>query len=238
MTTHQVLNPADHGTLRIRMGAGADLGDGVNACLTVPAEFRRLACEYPILFRYDSAQRRFGSLALFGFEEGENLFVEDGRWDASCRPFAMAVQPFLVGRPRDGQGASQVHVDMDHPRIAKNGDGLAVFDENGQPTPYLEEIAGMLGALDEGYRASDEFYAALDRYDLLEPFSMDVTLEGGATHRLVGYHLIKEEKLRALEPGVLQELHRSGHLEPIYMALASLGNLGKLVRRKNQRSHG
>lgn len=238
MTTHQVLNPADHGALRIRLGAGSDLGDGVSACLTVPAEFRRLACEYPILFRYDAAQRRFGSLALFGFEEGENLFVEDGRWDASCRPFAMAVQPFLVGRPSDDQGPSQVHVDIAHPRIANDGQGLAVFDENGQPTPYLEEIAGMLGALDEGYRASGEFYAALDRYDLLEPFSMDVTLDGGAVHRMVGYHLINEEKLRSLEPAVLAELHGAGQLEPIYMALASLGNLGKLVRRKNQRVNG
>jgi hypothetical protein len=238
VTTHQVLNPADHGDLRIRLGAGPDLGDGVSACLTVPAEFRRLACEYPILFRYDAAQRQFGSLALFGFEEGENLFVEDGRWDASCRPFAMAVQPFLVGRPQDDQGPSQVHVDIAHPRIANDGQGLAVFDENAQPTPYLEEIAGMLGALDEGYRASDEFYAALDRYDLLEPFSMDVTLDGGAVHRMVGYHLINEEKLRSLEPAVLAELHGAGQLEPIFMALASLGNLGKLVRRKNQRVNG
>lgn len=220
------------------MGAGPDLGDGVSACLTVPAEFRRLACEYPILFRYDPVQRKFGSLALFGFEDGENLFIENGRWDASCRPFAMAVQPFLVGRPRDGHGPSQVHVDMGHPRIAADGEGLAVFDEAGQPTPYLEEVAGMLGALDEGYRASDEFYAALDRYDLLEPFSMDVTLEGGAVHRMVGYHLINEEKLRALEPAVLAELHGADQLEPIYMALASLGNLGKLVRRKNQRVNG
>lgn len=238
MTRHEVLNPADHAALHIRMGAGPELGDGVNACLTVPSEFRRLACEYPILFRYDPARRRFGSLALFGFEEGENLFVENGRWDASCRPLAMAVQPFLVGRPRDGQGPSQVHVDMGHPRIASNAEGLAVFDAAGQPTPYLEEIAGMLGALDEGYRASDEFYAALDRYDLLEPFSMDVPLAGGAVHSMVGYHLINEDRLRALESGMLAELHGAGHLEPIYMALASLGNLGKLVRRKNRRTHG
>jgi SapC len=238
MTQHQILNPADHGAMRIRGEAGLELGDGVMASLAVPSEFRRLACEYPILFRYDGEARAFSSLALFGFEPGENLFVADGHWDASCRPFAMAVQPFLVGRPRDGDGASQVHVDMGHPRISANGEGVRVFDDAGQSTPYLEEVAGMLGALDEGYRASGEFFAALDRYDLLEPFSMDVTLDSGASHRLVGYHLVNEEKLRALEPGVLAELHAEGHLEPIYMALASLGNLGKLVRRKNRRVNG
>jgi hypothetical protein len=127
---------------------------------------------------------------------------------------------------------------MAHARIASDGEGMRVFDDGGQPTPFLEEVADMLGGLDEGYQASGEFFAALDRYDLLEPFSMDVTLDGGAMHRLVGYHLINEERLNALEPSVLAELQRAGHLEAIYMALASLGNLGKLVRRKNRRANG
>ena len=52
---------------------------------------------------------------------------------------------------------------------------------------------------------------------------------------MVGYHLVHEERVRNLEPGVLAELHAAGHLEPVYMALASLGNLAKLVRRKSAR---
>ena len=99
----------------------------------------------------------------------------------------------------------------------------------------IDGIADMVGALDEGYRASADFMAALDRHDLLEPFSMDVTLDNGASHRMVGYHLVHEERVRNLEPGVLAELHAAGHLEPIYMALASIGNLAKLVRRKSRR---
>jgi len=238
MTSHQILNPADHGQLRINTGAGSALGDLVMACLAVPAEFRRLACEFPILFRYDAEARSFGALALFGFEQGENLYLGEAGWDATCRPLAMTVQPFLVGRPQDGGGPSQVHIDMAHPRVAQNDEGMRVFDEQGQQTPYLEQVVGMLGALDEGFRASGDFLAALDRYELLEPFSMDVTLDDGAMHRLVGYHLIDEAKLAALEPAVLAELHAAGHLEPIYMALASLGNLTKLVQRKNLRSNG
>ena len=238
MNSHQILNPTDHGNLRIRVGAGTGLGDGVMASLAVPAEFRRLACEYPILFRYDAERQSFSALALFGFEPGENLYIEEGRWMASCRPLSMSVQPFLIGRSRDGQGPAQVHIDMAHPRVAADGEGMAVFDAEGKPTPYLDEVADMLGALDEGYRAGADFFAALDRHNLLEPFSMDVTLESGASHRMVGYHLIHEEMVRNLEPGVLAELHAAGHLEPIFMALASLGNLAKLVRRKSMPRHG
>lgn len=240
MTLHQILNPEDHRTLRVHVGAGAEFGDAVMAGIVVPPEFRRLACDYPILFRFDGERRSFTPVALFGFEPGENLYLVDGRWDATTRPLAMGVQPFLIGRLPGAadDGAAQVHIDMGHPRIATNGEGVRVFDDDGAPTPLLDRMADMLGALDAGYRATATFCAALDRYDLLEPFSMDVTLEDGSSRRLVGYHLINEEKLRTLDAGALGELHRDGHLEPAYMALAALGNLGKLVRRKNRRLHG
>lgn len=238
MSNHQILTPTDHGSLRIRTEAGRELGDGVMAALAVPNEFRRLACEYPILFRHDPASDSFSALALLGFEEGENLYLEGGEWRASVRPLSMAIRPFLVGRPKEDGAPGQVHIDMDHPRISRTGEGTLVFDEDGKPTPYLEEIAAMLGALDEGYRASGAFFAALDRYELIEPFAMDVAMPGGAQHRLVGYHLVNEDRLAALEPGALAELHRGGHLGPAYAALTSLGNLAKLARRKADRSRG
>lgn len=238
MSNHQILTPADHSSLRIRTEAGRELGDGVMAALAVPNEFRRLACEYPILFRHDPVSDSFSALALLGFEEGENLYLEGGEWRASVRPLSMAIRPFLVGRPREDGAPGQVHIDMDHPRISQTGEGTLVFDEDGKPTPYLEEVAAMLGALDEGYRASGAFFAALDRYELIESFAMDVAMPGGAQHRMVGYHLINEEKLAALEPGALAELHRGGHLGPAYAALTSLGNLAKLARRKAEGIRG
>ncbi|OYQ27190.1 multidrug transporter [Sandarakinorhabdus cyanobacteriorum] len=234
MANHQILNFEQHGALRVLTGAGAALGDAVMACLVVPLEFRRLANDYPILFRRDDESGDWSALALFGFEPGENLFLEGDRWLALNRPLAMAAQPFLVGRTAAGEGPGQVHIDMDHPRVSRSGEGVKLFEPGGQPTPHVELVADMLGALDEGYRASGGFFAALARYDLIEPFSLDVTLDNGAMHRLVGYHLINEDRLAALEPGALAELQAEGHLQPIYMALASLGNLARLVRRKNQ----
>lgn len=88
-----MLDPTEHSALRVRQGAGTDYGDAVQASLAIPAEFARLACEYPILFRYDTVQRAFSALALFGFEAGENLYLEGNRWAAINRPLAMAVNP-------------------------------------------------------------------------------------------------------------------------------------------------
>lgn len=238
MSNHQVLNPAEHGALRIRTEASAAMGDAVMAALAVPAEFRRLACEYPILFRHDPQSNSFSALALLGFEDGENLFLDGGDWQASLRPLSLAIRPFLVGRSRQEGGQSRVHIDMDHPRVSTTGEGTLVFDEAGRPTPFLEDVAAMLGALDEGYRASDAFFAALDRYDLIESIALDVAMPDGGQQRLVGHHLINEDKLARLEPGALAELHREGHLLPAYAALMSLGNLAKLARRKAERMRG
>jgi hypothetical protein len=235
MTSHVALNSTDHRDLRIRSEASAELGDGVMACLTVPSEFRRVQNEFPILFRRELDQDRFSALALFGFESGENLFLKDGRWDARYRPLALAIQPFLVGRSADPEAPGQVHVDLAHGRIAGEGqDGVRPFDDDGRPTPYLDTVAAALDELDQGYRASEDFFASLSRYDLLEPFSLDIELRDGSRNRLVGYHLIDEEKLAALEPGALAELHAAGFLLPMFMAIASLSNLSALVERKNR----
>ena len=163
MSNHQILTSTAHGELRVHTGAGAAYGDAAMACLTVPAEFRQVQAHFPIVFRRDLESRRLSALALFGFEEGENLFLAGETWEAGYRPLALAVQPFLIGRPATEGGEAQVHVDMAHPRISASGEGMRVFDDAGQPTPYLESIATMLGDLDYAWLESEAFFAALER---------------------------------------------------------------------------
>lgn len=232
MSAHQLLSADLHRELRIRTERSAELGDGVMCCLTVPSEFRQVQNEFPILFRLNETRDGFTALAMFGFETGENLFLKDGSWDARYRPLALEIQPFMIGLPAPGSTSGRVHVDMDSRRIA-DGEGVRVFDETGRPTPYLEAVIRKLGRLDEGYRASADFFSALRRHSLLEPMTLEVALEDGSKNRLVGYHAIHEDRLRALGPEELGDLHAAGHLMPIFMALASIANIGELVARKN-----
>ena len=239
MSKHAILTHEEHADLRVRTEPGAALGDAVMAAFTVPLEFRRIQHDFPILFRRDNQTGRFSALALLGFENGENLFLEGDRWEADYRPMSMAIQPFLLGRTADGEGQHQVHIDLDHPRISKGGEGTLLFEATGRPTPHVERVGEMLAELDEGYRGSESFFEALERHELLEPFFLDVELKNGSKHRMVGYHLINEDKLRTLEASAIAELHTDGHLMPIFMAVASLSNLSALVERKNKRlGHG
>lgn len=240
MSSHAILDSNTHRDLRVRVEAGADLGDGVMATLTVPTEFRRIQGHFPILFRREAGQEGYFAVALLGFETGENLFLGAAGWDAGYRPLSLAIQPFLIGRAAGGEAPAQVHVDLAHPRVA-GGDGagedggVRLFDAEGLPTPFLDEIAEKLGDLDEGYRESAAFFAALAGHDLLEPFTLEVTLENGSLNSLVGFHVIDEARLRALDAAELGALHAAGHLMPIFMAMASLAQLKSLVDRKNRR---
>lgn len=238
MSHHAILTAEAHRDLRIRTDRDAALGDAQMCAIAVPSEFRQVQNEYAILFRLNEERDRFTALAMFGFEPGENLYLTDAGWEARYRPLSIDIQPFLIGGGPEDDGAKQVHVDMASPRIGK-GEGMRVFDDVGRPTPYLERIAEQLGALDQGYRDSAAFFAALQRYELLEPFTLEVTLDDGTTNRLVGFHIIDEDRLAGLDAAALADLHAAGHLLPIFMAVASLANLGALVARRNRRgSHG
>jgi hypothetical protein len=234
LADHAILTVEAHRALRIETGRSADLGDAVMCSIVMPDEFRQVQDDYPILFRLDAERDNFTALAMFGFQNGENLFLDNGRWDAEYLPLAIDIQPFLIGGSPAEDAEKQVHVDMASPRIGK-GEGMRVFDEDGLPTPYLESIAEKLGALDAGFRGAGDFFAALRRHTLLEPLTLEITLDDGSTNRLVGFHVIDEARLRQLDGAVLGELHEAGHLMPIFMALASLGKMRDLIARKNRR---
>ena len=227
-----LLNNVDHQQLRVVTTRGAAWGDEVMSALTFPDEFRTLQAHYPIVFRKLDDGTGFQALALFGFEAGENLFLEGEHWDAPDIPLTVERQPFLIGV--DGEQL-MVHVDLDSPRISRSEAGEAVFLPRGGSSDYLERMNSVLLAIHTGLQGADAFLEALLRHELLESFVLDITLDDGSLNRLAGFYTINEERLAALDDAALGRLQRAGHLLPIYMALASLSNFRSLIDRKNRR---
>jgi hypothetical protein len=230
MANHAILNNVEHKNLRIVTARGAQYGDAVMSAITFPAEFRELQGTYPIVFSRGE-DGDFTPLALFGFEHGENLFLGPDGWDAPVVPLSVERQPFLIGRASD---ELQVHVDLDSPRVRDGGiEGEPVFLTYGGTSEYLERITSVLRTLHEGIETTRTFVAALRELDLLESFVLDVELDDGSQHRLVGFHTINEERLQALPAGQLERLHRTGYLQAIYMQTASLSQFRNLITRRN-----
>jgi hypothetical protein len=230
MSQHVLLNNVEHLTLRVHAGHGAALGDAVMRALTFPAEFRDVQAHYPIVFARDG-EGRFVPLALFGLQEGDNLFLDGTRWDATYVPLAIRRQPFLVGVSGEER---LLHVDLEHPRVTTDG-GETLFHDHGVATEYLERVKSVLLALHDGVMATPAFIDALLQHGLLESFVLDVKLDDGSHNRLAGFHTIDEARLQALPGTALEQLAREGHLLPVYMVLASMSRFRDLIERTNRR---
>jgi len=238
MANFQLLNNVDHKDLKIITDRSAELGDNVWYAVTFPSEFRNLQRHYPVFFIKNPSTGEFQAVAMFGVENGENLFLDEDGWHASYIPLNIMRQPFLIGfQDQDTGGGVErepvVSVDMDNPRVNTER-GESVFLEHGGQSQYLERINSILKLLHDGMRRSTPFFDTLGELGLLESFVLDVQLDGGSEHRLTGFYTINEEALRKLEGEQLRMLNRRGYLEAIYMAIASMSNIPALLEKKNE----
>lgn len=156
-------------------------------------------------------------------------------WDATYIPMTLERLPFLIGFSHDRQ--PMMHIDLDHPRVSRT-QGEPIFREHGGNTEFLERMSSLLLAIHNGLAGTEPFIGALLQHDLLESFVLDIQLNDGSQNRLAGFYTIKEERLLDLNGAVLEHLNRAGHLQAIYMALASLSHFRALIERVNKLNAG
>lgn len=235
MSKFEMLNNVAHGDIKIRLDRAPELGDDVMFSMTYPFEFRLALAHYPILVYRDRESGQTFPIVLFGFEEGENLFLTANGWNARYIPIMIQRQPFSIGF-QQVQGSDEkqqvITFNPEHPRVNKEV-GEPVFDEQGGNTPYLEQVVKMLESIDTGHQQNELLVEALEKYDLLEESTIAITLKDGTNYELVGFSTIADDKFEALSAEALKELNDQKLLLPITMIMASMSNLGNLVDIRN-----
>jgi hypothetical protein len=237
MTNHVLLNNIEHKDIKINTERTKEMGDNVWFAQTFPLEFRNVQAHYPILFQKDSNTGQFMPVALFGFENDDNLFLDNGKWDAAYIPFAVQRMPFYIGFQHiESNGVTEkqrvITLDLDSPKVSKDK-GIELFLEHGGNSDYLEDIAVVLETLHEGIQQSSAFIDALVNLELLEAVTLDIELNDNSKHQLVGFYTINEDNLNGLSNDNYLALQQAGFIEPIYMIIASQMNIHDLVARKN-----
>jgi hypothetical protein len=239
MTKVIPLNNVVHKDLKIITKYSEEFGNNVNAVLTFPTEFADIQREYPILFQKNSETQKFQSVALLGISPGENLFLNDGHWNARYIPAIVTREPFVIGfEDQSATGGDEntpvVMVDMESPRISTL-EGQAVFLEFGGNTRYLESINRILQGIYQGMAVSDDMFAAYTNFELIEPVALEIKLNNGEVHRLHGNYTISREKLNSLSAKDLATLNKAGFLEGAFLVMNSLNNMKNLIDIKNSR---
>lgn len=235
MTNYMLLNNITHRDLKIITKKSADYGDNIGYTYAFPAELRQLQAHYPICFRKNRVIDQMEMIALLGFHETENLFLNDEGWSANYIPLAIQREPFLIGfqsGDREGGQEPVVHINMDSPRISESA-GEPVFLPQGGNTPYLEQINSILLEIFKGVEEGKAFVDMLIELDLLESFTLKAELDNGLKLQVAGFYTIHEEKLANLSGQAIATLHSKGYLHSIYMILASLSNVALMIEKKN-----
>jgi len=239
MARYELLNNVAHKDLRVATGFGRQFGDEVGMVPAFPSEYAELQREYPIFFRKDQQTGQWQSVALLGFEQRENLFLQDDRWNAAYLPGAVAKGPFLIGFQEqriEGELRQEpvMHVDLDHPRV-NAAEGEPVFLPQGGNSPYLEHIASVLRGIRDGTEFGAAMFSAFDSMGLIQPVHLDVQLDERHRVNVNGLYGIDREKLTTLDAESLLRLNQAGFLEGAYLVLASLHNMRRLMAEKQRR---
>ncbi len=236
MARYQLLNNIAHKDLRVIARRGADFGDAVGGCAVYPTEFNELQKYYPILFQ-KTDDGGWLTIALFGFEEGENLFLSEDKWQVPYIPAVIEREPFVIGMQEhaDGKVAPVVNVDMDSPRISKDSHGEPLFLPHGGNSPYLERITSILSVLHDGVSESNRMMKEFERLGLIETITISVAFSNEANYKNTSYATISKERLLILPDAEVVKLHRSGLLRYAYLIIGSITNIQQLVDIKNSK---
>jgi hypothetical protein len=240
MANIQRLNNIEHATLKVALGHSAAFGDSVNQVLLFPTEYALAQREYMILIQKEGAGG-YQSVALLGLDRDENLFLEGGVWNARYVPAMHQRGPFMIGFQDievDGkiQREPMIHVDLDHPRVAE--DGQPVFLPQGGNSPYLTHVMGVLQTIHEGAAMMQPMFAAFEALGLLENTAIEISLSETEHYQLEDYYVISPARFAALDGDALYSLNQAGYLAAAVSIMGSVSNAQHLISLKNRRSEG
>jgi hypothetical protein len=236
MTQLTVINSQQHLNVRVSPHPTGETA-GMNAVSVIPLELPRLLAHYPVFFLKSQESGRFEPIALLGFNEGENLFYANGRWDVDYVPLQIQRHPFsLLRRPelQAGTAALDLAIDMSSPQVRSDDEGERLFSDDGQATKFLEDRASMMQALVTGSNEAFNFTGKLAEFGLLESVQVKVEFVDRSEKKLQGLYWVATAALQKLKAEQLVELRDRRYLEWMYFQMASLAHVSGLVARKNR----
>ncbi|HTC51749.1 MAG TPA: SapC family protein [Steroidobacteraceae bacterium] len=227
MTRIVPLSKETHRSLKVDARASAAYGDNQRFTHVVAQEFPLLLVHYPIVFAKDAKTGEFYCGVMLGFDEGENLFLEEWRDLEFYRPLGLQRVPFYAQGP-------DVAIDLDHPRVGV-ADGVALFTEVGEPSRYMQRIIWAFQDLANGLEITRSFITALLQLKLIEPVTLEAEFDDGTTRECAGLYTVNQDALTALPDNVVVDLFRLGYLRLVHLMIASLKQFPVLARKKNAR---
>ena len=227
----QPLSSSVHGKYRIRSSDKAPFLANTHAVPLTTDEFVHAQRNYPIVF---SAGDMPVPLALFGLNEGVNVFIdEEGRAPNPIYiPAYVRRYPYLLARLDQNAQELSLCFDPTSDLIGEFDEGEPLFDGD-KPAEALTAVLKFCEDFEIAAQRSGAFVKELQEMDLL--IDGEVSIQPGETGKPFlyrGFKMVSEEKLRDMNGDQLRKLNQNGILPLIIAHLFSLSLVRDIFARQ------
>jgi hypothetical protein len=184
------------------------------------------------VFVEDKQNDIFKPVVLFGFEEGENLFIDDeNKWQSSYIPAIIRRYPFALAKT-DEDGRFSVCIDEES-EFVNETEGQDLFDSEGKAAEVMERVKKYLAELQQMDTFTEEFCKFLSQKNMFTPLNMKVKV-GNEIKNITGAYIINEERLNALSDETFLDMRTKKYIPVIYSHLSSLSQIERLMSFKDK----
>lgn len=221
----------NHKDVKVKSIDNFDFVKGIHIASVMVHEFSRAASTYPIVFLEDKANDQFRPVVMLGLEEGENLFIQDGKWSASYIPAIIRRYPFALSKTGE-DNRYVICIDEDSEFINKK-EGQALFNEDGTGSEVIERVKKYLTELQQMEVFTEEFCKTMKNENMFTPLNMKVKV-GDEIKNVGGAYVINEERFNSLSDEKFLELRTKQYVPVIYSHLSSLAQIERLLGFKDK----
>ncbi|PID73336.1 MAG: hypothetical protein CSB33_04180 [Desulfobacterales bacterium] len=202
------------------------------------SEMRAAHYSYPLVFLKDPSES-FGLYALLGFEQGQNLLVdENGAWEPSSHiPLALRRYPFALAR-KEGDAENFILCIDTGSGLVNEEEGEPLVGEDGKPAKIIEEATRFLSDVYTSEQATNAFCQEMESLGLLDAVDMKIRdAATGEKENVTGCHAVNEEKLNRLPDADFLRLKKRGALPLIYAHRFSLQYTERLLKFRSEKNN-
>jgi SapC protein len=222
------ISRARHANWSVELGSSYAFSADLNSVPLMAVEFPLAASEYAIVFA--GRENELIPAVILGLRGNENLFLtKDGHWGARYVPAFIRRYPFVFSREAD---RVVLCIDEAFPGCNQEGRGERLFNDDGTPTQYVNNVLKFLQEYQDQFRRTQQFCAKLKELDLIDPMQAQMATTGQPVS-LGGFLAVNRQKLKALSGEALAALAKTDELELVYLHLQSMRNFDFLRARMN-----
>jgi len=227
------LNSRDHGDWKVSsFDNAAHVGETHAIPLTVD-EFVDAQRNYPIVF---TAGDNPLPIALMGLNEGVNTFMaEDGKLVSGVYvPAYIRRYPFILAKMKADSDDMSLCFDPTAGVIAKQDEGQPLFDGEGKPSEYTQQVLDFCSKFEESGQRTRAFLEELKKLDILMDGEVAITRADNPDKPFVyrGFRMVDEKKLRELPTETVEQLNKNGLLMLIHAHLFSMNLMRMIFERQ------